>query len=112
MKKRLLGAMTFVACTPAQVDVDAGRSDAGHTSDAGCPCFTDAGVCKVPGDFPATEPSYVQDAICECRPNNSSVFCFFETSARCVDWACRPGKEQDGGLSTLPDGGVECLCFA
>jgi hypothetical protein len=124
MKRRLLGAVTFTAaaCTPApepREDAgahDAGRSDAGtdagYGADAGCPCVTDAGVCKVPADFPATEPSYVRDDICDCTPNNAVVFCYFETAARCANWACRPGKTADGGLSRLSDGGVDCLCFA
>jgi len=132
MKRRLLGTVVFAAarCSSPAAESDAGRddagardaghgdagsdagTDAGYSADAGCPCATDAGVCKVPADFPATEPIYVRDAICECVPNNTVVFCFFETDARCDDWACRPGKTPDGGLKGLPDGGVECLCFA
>lgn len=129
-KKRLVSAVAFAAaaCSSSPPAGDAGHTDAGardagsdagtaagtdagYTADAGCPCATDAGVCKVPSDFPATQPGYIRDAICECVPNNTTVFCFFETSARCDDWACRPRKLQDGGLSVFADGGVECLCF-
>jgi len=92
-----------------------GGGGANPYDDGGCPsyCLLDGGGCALPADFP---PGYLDGGlafiamdVCACTPNDV-VFCYDETSARCISWDCFPGKDTDGGLLYMSDGGVECLC--
>jgi hypothetical protein len=136
-RRLVLGALAFTSCSPTaapQQPGDGGTADAGSdagtdagtdagydagrhdpTLDSGCRCASlrSDGGCPMPNDFPADAGSHevpdVVTAVCECQPN-ADVYCYDETSLRCSDLGCNPGKALDGGVKLLLDGGIDCLC--